>query len=144
MSTTETSQILSSHPQIAEANVYGVQIPSHDGRAGCAAIVLTSTASLDSFEWAGLVAMLRAELPSHAVPTFIRVLAGGEVGKMSTDNLKHNKVHLRQEGVNPDALGSKVAGGESDKLFWLVASSDTYVSFTKQDWDQLSRARARI
>lgn len=124
--------------------MYGVQVPSHDGRAGCAAIVLTNTPNLASFDWAGLVAMMRAELPSHAVPSFIRVLAGGEVGKMSTDNLKHNKVHLRQEGVNPDALGSKITGGQEDKLLWLVAGSNTYVPFTKQDWDQLSRARARI
>jgi hypothetical protein len=97
-----------------------------------------------TFNWAGLATMLRAELPSHAVPIFIRVLDAGVVGKMSTANLKHNKVHLRQEGVDPLALGTKVAEGGSDKLFWLPAGAERYVPFTMKDWDRLSRAQARI
>lgn len=138
------SQVLGAHPQIAEANVYGVQIPSHDGRAGCAAIVFQHALDLESFDWACLAAMLRSELPSHAVPIFIRVCDGAVVGKMSTDNLKHNKVHLRQEGVDPLALGTKVAEGKNDKLFWLPAGAKQYVPFTTKDWDRLSRALARI
>lgn len=138
------SQILGTHPQIAEANVYGVTVPSHDGKAGCAAIIFKTTAHMASFDWTALAAMLRAELPSHAVPIFIRVLEGGLVGKMSTDNLKHNKVHLREEGVDPGLRGSKVTGGQGDKLYWLPAGSETYLPFTVSDWDRLSHARARI
>ncbi|KAG5927366.1 Isopenicillin N epimerase component 1 [Claviceps africana] len=143
VSTTEVAQVLGTHASIVEANVYGVQIPSHDGRAGCAAIVLSgSTGKADDFDWAGLAALLRKELPSYAVPIFIRVREG--VGSMSTGNFKHNKVHLRAEGVDPLALGTKVAGGQADRLFWLPAGSSEYVSFTQGDWARLTQARARI
>ncbi|KAG6018653.1 Isopenicillin N epimerase component 1, partial [Claviceps citrina] len=141
VSTTEVSQVLGTHAAIAEANVYGVEVPSHDGRAGCAAIALSS-GDADSFDWAGLAALLRKELPRYAVPVFIRVRDG--VGGMSTDNHKHNKVHLRAEGVDPRALGTKVAGGEADRLFWLPAGSVRYVAFGQPEWDRLTQARARI
>lgn len=141
MSTTEVTQVLGTHSQIAEANVYGVKIPSHDGRAGCAAIALKD-GTLDTLDWASVAALLRAELPAYAVPVFMRVREG--VGGMSTDNHKHNKVPLRLEGVDPQALGTKVPNGSNDKLFWLPAGSSTYVPFTPADWDRLSKLRARI
>ncbi|KAF9579756.1 hypothetical protein BGW38_003860, partial [Lunasporangiospora selenospora] len=37
VSTAEVSEVLSSYPDCIEVNVYGVQIPGHDGRAGMAA-----------------------------------------------------------------------------------------------------------
>lgn len=141
VSTTEVTQVLGRHPSIAEANVYGVKIPSHDGRAGCAAIAVSS-GSADKFDWAGLATLLRKELPSYAVPIFVRVREG--VGGMSTDNHKHNKVHLRSEGVDPQALGTKVVNGKGDKLFWLPAGSPKYIPFTQGDWDKLTQSRARI
>lgn len=141
MSTTEVTQVLGTHPSIAEANVYGVKVPSHDGRAGCAAIAVSS-GSADKFDWAGLATLLRKELPPYAVPIFVRVREG--VGGMSTDNHKHNKVHLRAEGVDPQALGTKVANGKGDKLFWLPAGSPEYIPFTQGDWDKLTQSRARI
>ncbi|KAG6002228.1 Isopenicillin N epimerase component 1 [Claviceps maximensis] len=151
VSTTEVAQVLGTHASIGEANVYGVKIPSHDGRAGCAAIVLMGNGSssngsnndnADNFDWTGLATLLRRELPPYAVPVFMRVRAG--VGSMSTDNYKHNKVHLRDEGVDPRALGKRVAGGEADRLFWLPAGSPGYVAFGQGDWDKLTQARARI
>ncbi len=38
MSTAEVSEVLGKYPGILDANVYGVQIPGHDGKAGAAAI----------------------------------------------------------------------------------------------------------
>ncbi|KAG5934007.1 Isopenicillin N epimerase component 1 [Claviceps sorghi] len=143
VSTTQVAQVLGTHASIAEANVYGVKIPAHDGQAGCAAIVLSrSTGKADDFDWASLAALLRKELPSYAVPIFMRVREG--VGSMSTGNYKYNKVHLRAEGVDPLALGTKVAGGKADRLFWLPAESSKYVAFTQGDWARLTQARARI
>ena len=46
VSTAEVSEAIGSHPSVDEANVYGVQLPNHDGRAGCAAIVLANDARL--------------------------------------------------------------------------------------------------
>ncbi|CAI4214527.1 unnamed protein product [Parascedosporium putredinis] len=55
VSTAEVGQILGSHPAVHEANVYGVQLPHHDGRAGCAAIVVDgvdpSKVDLDTVYW---------------------------------------------------------------------------------------------
>ncbi|KAG6311076.1 Isopenicillin N epimerase component 1 [Claviceps purpurea] len=145
VSTTEVTQVLGTHPSIAEANVYGVKVPSHDGRAGCAAIALRSDTSADTFDWAGLASLLRKELPSYAVPIFVRVReGGGTVGGMSTGNHKHNKVQLREEGVCPRTLGTKVAGGEADRLFWLPTGAPAYVSLTEGDWERVTRTRARI
>lgn len=97
---------------------------------------------MNNFDWASVTTLLRKELPTYAVPVFIRVREG--VGGMSTDNHKHNKVPLRLEGVDPRALGTKVPGGNDDKLFWLPAGSSKYVPFTQGDWDKLSQQRARI
>lgn len=142
VSTTEVTQVISTHPQIAEANVYGVKLPSHDGRAGCAAIALRSPDTAESLDWKALAKLLRAELPPYAVPVFVRVRDGVE--SMSTANHKHNKVPLRTEGVDPDLMGSKVEDGHKDRVYWLPAGSDTYVPFSKKDWSVVSKARARL
>lgn len=141
VSTTEVTQVVSTHPQIAEVNVYGVKLPSHDGRAGCAAIVLQGS-SADSFDWKSLTTLLRKELPAFAVPVFMRVREG--VATMSTDNHKHNKVPLRLEGVDPAAMGTKVKDGDKDKIFWLPGGSDSYIPFTKKDWKKVTQASARL
>ncbi|KZZ97731.1 isopenicillin N-CoA synthetase [Moelleriella libera RCEF 2490] len=141
ISTTEVTQAIGKYPNITEANVYGVKIPCHDGRTGCAAVVLAS-GDVDAFDWASLATMLRKELPPYAVPTFIRVRRA--VGSMSTDNHKHSKVQLRLEGVEPQALGTKVPNGNTDSLLWLPAGSSKYVHFTQNDWDKLTQSRARI
>lgn len=38
MSTAEVSEVLGKYPGILDANVYGVELPGHDGKAGTAAI----------------------------------------------------------------------------------------------------------
>lgn len=40
MSTAEVSECLGRYPGVVDANVYGVIVPNHDGRAGCAALLL--------------------------------------------------------------------------------------------------------
>jgi acyl-CoA synthetase (AMP-forming)/AMP-acid ligase II len=40
VSTAEVAEVLGKYPGVVEANVYGVALPSHDGRAGCAAVYL--------------------------------------------------------------------------------------------------------
>lgn len=143
VSTTEVAQVLGAAPQIAEANVYGVKLPGHDGRAGCVALVLKDGGTADDLDRTGLAALLRSKLPSYAVPLFLRVRDGG-VGGMSTDNHKHSKVPLREEGVDPRLRGTKVQGGERDRFFWLPPGASEYVPFTQSDWDKLGHARAKL
>ncbi|KAG5915633.1 hypothetical protein E4U61_004420 [Claviceps capensis] len=115
-------------------------------RLGCAAIALRSGTIADTFDWAGLAALLRKELPSYAVPIFVGVREGGlrAVGGMSTGNHKHNKAQLREGGVCPRTLGTKVAGGEADRLFWMPAGAPAYVILTEEEWERVTRTRARI
>jgi acyl-CoA synthetase (AMP-forming)/AMP-acid ligase II len=39
VSTAEVGEILGKYPGVVEANVYGVSLPGHDGKAGAAALV---------------------------------------------------------------------------------------------------------
>ncbi len=43
VSTAEVADVLGKYPGVVEANVYGVLLPCHDGRAGCAAVFLDPT-----------------------------------------------------------------------------------------------------
>ena len=43
VSTAEVSECLGKFPSVVDANVYGVQVPNHDGRAGCAALLLNTS-----------------------------------------------------------------------------------------------------
>jgi acyl-CoA synthetase (AMP-forming)/AMP-acid ligase II len=54
VSTAEVSEVMGNFPGVVEANVYGVLLPKHDGRAGCAAIYI-DPASQKNFDYAGLL-----------------------------------------------------------------------------------------
>ncbi|KAJ5090944.1 hypothetical protein N7532_009628 [Penicillium argentinense] len=141
VSTNEVAEVLGSHPEIHEANVYGVALPNHDGRAGCSAIVLNeqiahgstsitlepSRATLDS-----LAAHVLQNLPRFAAPLFIRVMPVMQ----STGNNKQQKHVLRTEGVDPTLVSKK------DRLYWLQGS--TYTPFERKDWDRLHGGQIRL
>ncbi|CAG8973205.1 hypothetical protein HYALB_00006374 [Hymenoscyphus albidus] len=54
VSTAEVAEVLGNYPGVVEANIYGVQLPNHDGRAGCAAIYLDPSKKA-TFDFAGLL-----------------------------------------------------------------------------------------
>jgi acyl-CoA synthetase (AMP-forming)/AMP-acid ligase II len=54
VSTAEVAEVLGKFPGVVEANVYGVALPSHDGRAGCAAVYIDPSHK-SSFDYAGLL-----------------------------------------------------------------------------------------
>ena len=132
VSTTEVSAALGSHPAVNEANVYGVQLPHHDGRAGCAALVLAEGHTLDARLCAELAAHARERLPRYAVPLFLRLSTHVEV----TGTHKHQKVALRAAGVDPRVV--------AEELFWLPPPADRYRRFTDRDWKQIEAGRARL
>ena len=142
VATAEVAEILGTYPGVIEANVYGVQVPGHEGRAGCAAIDL-ETPVKDSFDWTAFTKYVRAKLPRYAVPVFIRVVESG-VGSMSSHNNKQNKVPLRQEGIDPNLKGSKMKGGERDQVYWLAPKAAQYVPFTERDWENLIAGKAKL
>lgn len=142
VSTAEVAEVVGSFPGVLEANVYGVLVPGTEGRAGCAAINIAHQ-QLDTFNWASLAEFLRSKLPSYAVPIFVRVVAR-EIGAMGNHNNKQIKGPLRQEGINPSLKGTKVEGGNEDRLFWYTPSGQTYTEFTDEDWSNINKGRARL
>ena len=74
VSTNEVGEIISADPQVDFCNVYGVEIPGADGRAGMAALVLAE--GVAELDLQGLSSRVVAELPPFARPVFVRVLPG--------------------------------------------------------------------
>lgn len=93
--TSEVSQVMGMFPSLPEANVYGVEVPHADGRAGMAAI--SGVANPKNFDFKGLVQHLNKNLPKYAIPLFLRFMPG-EIGTTST--FKHLKGDLRKEGFS--------------------------------------------
>ncbi|KAK0630331.1 hypothetical protein B0T17DRAFT_576470 [Bombardia bombarda] len=135
VSTAEVSQVLGKFPGILDANVYGVEVPGHDGKAGTAAIYI-DPALMTTFDHQELLRHARSHLPRYAVPMFLRHVEEPS----STHNNKQNKIPLKREGVHPD----KVKSG--DKIFWIDRHGRgvTYVPFRRQDWDDLHVGKAKL
>ena len=138
VSTAEVAVLLGNYPGIVEANVYGVLVPAHDGRAGCAALYI-DPAAREGFDWAALHAHLRQRLPKYAVPVFVR-----ELRQVSpSHNQKQNKVPLRNEGVEPDKVSAGAAGPE-DRILWIGLKGEGYVPFRQEDWEYLKAEKAKL
>jgi len=105
VSTAEVATELAKFPGVDEVNVYGVQIPNNeDGRAGMSAMIMPDVSD------ANLAAFYRhasANLPSYAVPLFLRILPAMQI----TGTFKHQKVQMRNDGIDL----SKV----SDPIYFL-------------------------
>ena len=135
VSTAEVAEALGAYPGVTEANVYGVRVPGHDGRAGCAAV-----ATSGPVDWKAFATFARGRLPRYAVPVFVRVVAAA----MRTHNNKQNKVPLREEGVDPGLRGTKVVGGEADRVLWIPPRGEGYVEFGEEEWRALVAGKASL
>ena len=131
VSTAEVSEALGTHPAILEANVYGVELPHHEGRAGCATVMVEGEVDPKTLE--GVAAHVKGKLPKYAVPLFLRVTK--EI--QATGNNKQQKHVLRSQGAEP----GKVAGS-GDRMFWLQGG--TYVSFDEEEWKTLEAGRVKL
>lgn len=115
---------------IAEANVYGVLVPNHDGRAGCAAIPKDVAATMDLVK---LAEHARKSLPKYSVPLFLRVVPSID----ATGTVKQLKVALRNEGIEHTKCGS-------DPLYWLPPGAKAYVPFQSQDYEALTKGMVKL
>jgi acyl-CoA synthetase (AMP-forming)/AMP-acid ligase II len=130
VSTNEVAEVLGLHPSVTDANVYGVSLPNHEGRAGCVAIVFNR--GPDPAFLQDLANFVTAKLPKYAVPLFLRVT--DEV--QTNGNNKRQKHLLRGQGVEPAKVGDK------DRLFWF--NGGTYVPFKDADWERIVRGQAKL
>ncbi|KAL8714551.1 MAG: hypothetical protein Q9220_001499 [cf. Caloplaca sp. 1 TL-2023] len=134
VSTAEVSEVLGMHPMVAEANVYGVEVPKHEGRAGCAAIVCNGTGEqMDQEALDGLAKHAQRGLPRYAVPIFLRVTKNME----ATGNNKQQKHLLRSQGLEPGKVGES-----GDLMYWMKDGS--YQIFEERDWEGLRAGRVKL
>ena len=135
VSTNEVSDVLGKHPQIAECNVYGVQVPRADGRCGCAALVPAGGVSPSSLDFAGLAKHLIQNLPRYAVPIFIRIVPELHY----TGTMKLQKGKMRAEGVDPEkiAKGATDTGSGFDMMYWLPPGKAMYEPFEARHWQDM-------
>ncbi|KAI1007004.1 Isopenicillin N epimerase component 1 [Podosphaera aphanis] len=135
ISTAEVAEVLGRYPGIIEANVYGVSLPYHDGRAGCAAIYIDPTLK-PNFDFTDFLRYSRTHLPKYAVPLFLRIVK--EMTPMH--NNKQNKVPLRAEGIDP----VKVNG--DDEILWIIenGTGPTYEKLRRKDWEQFQVGKVRL
>merc|ERR1712137_819644 len=92
VATSEVETVIARLPGITLANVYGVLVPHHDGRAGMAALVIDES----NFCFQQFYDTVTAELPSYARPLFLRITKGLD----TTSTHKLQKVQARNEGFD--------------------------------------------
>ena len=78
---------------VMEANVYGVEVPGRDGRAGMAAVV-----AKDNLNLTGLRDHLARHLPEYARPMFLRMREANDV----TSTFKSKKIDLVEAGFRSE------------------------------------------
>ncbi|EXJ81750.1 hypothetical protein A1O1_07815 [Capronia coronata CBS 617.96] len=137
VSTNEVSDVLGRFEQIAEANVYGVQVPHADGRAGCAAIVPVQGLSAEALDLKRLAQHAISVLPRYAVPVFLRVVPQLEY----TGTMKLQKGRLRSESVDLDKIRHS---SPHDRMFWLPPGANTYVPYGFKEWEDLKAGRVKL
>jgi len=129
VATSEVQEQLATFPTVQEANVYGVNVPGVEGRAGMAALVLRDGEPLD-------VDALREHvtrgLPPFARPVFLRVLR--ELNTTSTFKLK--KGDLQTQGFDPRRT--------SDALYVFHTQKGKYSPLTPELFDQISAGNVAL
>uniref|UniRef100_A0A8P4FXD4 long-chain-fatty-acid--CoA ligase n=1 Tax=Dicentrarchus labrax TaxID=13489 RepID=A0A8P4FXD4_DICLA len=117
VATTEVSDILTINDCLKEANVYGVQVPGHEGRIGMAAITVNEGAQFDGSKIYNHVVNY---LPSYARPRFIRIQNAVEV----TGTFKQMKGKLVEDSFDPGRI--------QDPLYILDDHEKSYIQLTAE------------
>lgn len=92
VSTSEVSEALTLCPGVVEANVYGVTVGHHEGRAGMVALVIDDDFALDTFR-----DHVHAALGTYARPLFVRF----QPKIAATSTFKQRKLDLVRDGFDP-------------------------------------------
>jgi citronellyl-CoA synthetase len=132
VSTTEVENILGGYQHIAQAVVYGVEIPNTNGRAGMATLSLKTAAHLDQEELTQLLHYLKQHLPAYAIPIFIRIQPQLE----TTSTFKHPKAKLKEQGFDPQQV--------IDPVYVLLPQQAQYCSLDSAIYHQIMQGKQRF
>ncbi len=128
VSTQEVASILNRAPGVSETNVYGVDVPGHEGRAGMAAVVLFPGAEFDGRSFYETAEVL----PTYARPLFVRVVPEMDV----TGTLKQRKIQLQREGFDPQQI--------ADPLFLRDETQKAYVPLTAELYEAVVSGHRKL
>jgi fatty-acyl-CoA synthase len=126
VSTNEVAERLLGCPGVKEANVYGVEVPGAEGRAGMAGLVVGPEFDIQAFG-----DEVARELPPYAQPLFVRVLPSLE----TTGTFKTRKMDLIAEGYDP----AKFKGP-----LYFRDTKRGYVKITKSVYDKIVTGAVKV
>jgi citronellyl-CoA synthetase len=127
VSTNEVGEILNAFEQVEISNVYGVEVPAAEGKAGMAALTLNAGATFDVNAFSAFV---EKELPAHARPVFIRLQQQVE----TTVTFKLVKGTLRKEAYHLAQV--------SDPIYMLKPRTSVYQLLDQQSYQQVVDGKA--
>jgi len=127
VATAEVASVIAALPGVADVNVYGVNVPGADGRAGMAAIVREA-----GFDPNLVFAKVTEALPVYARPLFLRLRSGMDL----TETFKQKKTVLVKDGFNPSE--------ENDPVLILDAAAKTYVPLTPERLAEINSGLAQL
>ena len=113
---------------VEQANVYGVEVAGHSGRAGMAALVV-DRAKLDLD---ALHAHVHANLPAYARPLFLRLQQETD----TTGTFKFRKVDLVKQGFDPSAI--------EDPIWFDHPQDGRYVPLTEELYEAIQTGALRV
>jgi citronellyl-CoA synthetase len=117
------AEIINQYSQVNMANVYGVQIPNAEGRAGMVAF----NCDLKEFNWDNFAEYMIDALPSYARPVFVRIIK--ELETTGTFKLKKNE--LRDEAYHLDKVNN-------DKVFIKKPGTNSYVELDNETYQDIA------
>ncbi len=120
-------EILNGYADVNMSNVYGVQVPGCEGRAGMAAFSLEDA---QNFNWNAFSDHVETNLAKYARPVFIRIIE--EMDTTGTFKLKKND--LREEGFDLNKV--------NDVVYCLKPSSSTYEVLDQEWLDKINSQEA--
>lgn len=113
---------------IEQANVYGVEVEGHSGRAGMAALV----AKAGQIDLEALREHIHDALPTFARPLFLRLQEQGD----TTGTFKLRKVDLVKDGFDPKKI--------TDPLYFDHPTIGKYVRLTQELYEQIVGGKLRV
>jgi fatty-acyl-CoA synthase len=113
----EVSEAITAFPGIQEANVYGVEVPRRDGRAGMAAVVAADIVDLAAFR-----DHLLKILPGYAQPLFLRICKKLE----TTATFKQKKAELVQLAYDPSTTNDAIYFNDPEQRGFVPLDQTVY------------------
>lgn len=125
VSTNEVAEALNVAEGVLEANVYGVEVPGAEGRAGMASLNVSDSFSIDA-----LAEHVSSQLPVYQRPYFVRL----QVDMRITGTFKHQKVDYRREAFDPNQT--------DDPIYFL--DGDRYVELDLELFDAIQSGEKKL